>query len=29
MWMRLEEYAFDQGSGPLPDAFDRFIRWTR
>jgi hypothetical protein len=29
MWQRLEEFALDQGSGPLPDAFDRFIGWTR
>ena len=29
MWMRLEEYAFDQGVGPPADAFDRFLKWTR
>ena len=29
MWTHLEEFARDQGAGPLDGAFDRFIRWTR
>jgi hypothetical protein len=28
-WTYLEEFARDQGPGPLGEAFDRFIRWTR
>jgi hypothetical protein len=29
MWTRLEQFALDQGPGPIDGAFDRFIRWTR
>lgn len=29
MWTRLEEFALDQGPGPLDAAFNRFIAWTR
>lgn len=29
MWGYLEDYALDVGPGPLGEAFDRFIAWTR
>ncbi|WP_433361907.1 hypothetical protein ACQPZX_29365 [Actinoplanes sp. CA-142083] len=29
MWTYLESFIFDQGPGPLGDAFERFIAWTR
>lgn len=29
MWSHLEDYALDQGPGPLGEAWVRFIGWSR
>lgn len=29
LWAQLELYALESGPGPMQEAYDRFIRWSR